>query len=222
MVRRLKKLCGLTVQATDGEAGTVDDLYFRDENWRIRYLVAATTSWFSNRRVLIAINALGRPYWEEQVVFPVDLTRTQVKNSPHIDLDKPVSEQQLVGLHAYYGWSTYKYRSGDQHLRSAKEVIGYHIRARDGGIGHVDDFLVDDAAWIIRYLIVDTRNWLPGRKVLISPRWIPEVSWRQKEVYADLTRDEIKSAPEWDPDSPLGREYETRLHEHYGRPPYWV
>jgi hypothetical protein len=122
----------------DGDAGTVDDLYFRDENWHIRYLVVKTPSGFANRRALIATNALERPQWEKQVVFPVDLTKAQVKNSPDIDLDKPVSEEQLVELHKYYGWSIYKYHSGDQHLRSAREVIGYHIQARDGGIGHWD------------------------------------------------------------------------------------
>ena len=111
---------------------------------------------------------------------------------------------------------------GDPHLRSTKEVAGYRIETTDGEIGHVEDFIVDDEDWAIRYVVVDTRNWLPGRKVLVSARWIPEVSWRRREVYVDLTQDEIKSAPEWDPDVPLDREYETRLHEHYGRPPYWV
>ncbi len=106
-------------------------------------------------------------------------------------------------------------------MRSTKEVTGYRIGATDGEIGHVEDFVVDED-WAIRYVVVDSRSWLPGKKVLISPRWISEVNWLQKEVYADLTRDEIKSAPEWDPDVPLDREYETRLHEHYGRPPYWV
>ncbi len=111
---------------------------------------------------------------------------------------------------------------GDPHLRSTKEVEGYYIRATDGEIGHVEDFVVDDEEWAIRYVVVDTRNWLPGRKVLVSPRWISHLSWPQKEVYVDLTRDETKSAPEWDPDAPLDRQYEMRLHEHYGRPPYWV
>ena len=69
---------------------------------------------------------------------------------------------------------------------------------------------------------VDTRNWLPGKKVLVSPRWVSEVSWNRREVYTDLESSEIKSAPEWDPDAPIDHEYEIRLHEHYGRPPYWL
>jgi len=111
---------------------------------------------------------------------------------------------------------------GDPHLRSTEEVAGYNIRATDGEIGHVEDFVVDDEEWAIRYVVVDTRNWLPGRKVLIPARRISAVGWPEREVYADLTREEIKSAPEWDPDALPDREYETRLHEHYGHPPYWV
>lgn len=111
---------------------------------------------------------------------------------------------------------------GDPHLRSTKEVAEYRIGATDGEVGHVEDFVMDDKEWAIRYVVVDTRNWLPGRKVLVSPHWISAVSWLEREVYVDLTQDEIKSAPEWDPDALPDREYETRLHEHYGRPPYWI
>ncbi len=111
---------------------------------------------------------------------------------------------------------------GDPHLRSTKEVAGYRIGAADGEVGHVEDFVVDDEEWAIRYLGVDTRNWLPGKKVLVSPRWVSEVSWTRREVYTDLESSEIKSAPEWDPDAPIDYEYEIRLHEHYGRPPYWL
>ncbi len=111
---------------------------------------------------------------------------------------------------------------GDPHLRSTREVEGYGINATDARVGHVEGFVVDDEGWEIRYVVVDTRDWLPGKKVLVSPRWISAVSWSQKEVYVDLTHDEIKGAPEWDPNAPPDREYETGLHEHYGRPPYWV
>jgi len=116
---------------------------------------------------------------------------------------------------------------GDPSLRSARDVTGYYIAARDGDIGHVDDFLVDDRAWAIRYLIVDTRNWWPGKKVALSPEWIKTVSWADSRVHVDLQREEITAAPEYDPSRPFEREYETRLFEHYdrrkdlGRRKYW-
>jgi hypothetical protein len=110
---------------------------------------------------------------------------------------------------------------GDSRLRSARDVMGYYIEATDGDIGHVDDFLIDDSEWAIRYMIVDTRNWWPGKKVLISPEWISQVSWPDSRVYVDLTREGVKTAPEYDPSRPVEREYETRLYRHHDRPSYW-
>ncbi len=110
---------------------------------------------------------------------------------------------------------------GDPHLRSTKEVIGYYIQAQDGDIGHVEDFIIDDETWQIRYIVVDTVNWWPGKKVLVSPQWIERLDWAQSKVYVDLRRETIKSAPEFDRSAPISREYEARLYRHYGRPGYW-
>lgn len=111
---------------------------------------------------------------------------------------------------------------GDPHLHSAGEVLGYAIRAKDGELGHVEDFLVDPADWALRYLVVDTRNWWPGRKVLLAPRWLGEVSWSAGEVTVDLTRQQIKDSPDYDPSGPVERGYEERLWAHHGQPGYWV
>jgi hypothetical protein len=110
---------------------------------------------------------------------------------------------------------------GDPHLRSTQEVTGYAIQARDGAIGHVEDFLLDDDTWAIRYMVVDTRNWWPGKQVLVAPQWITEVSWTQSAVTVDLSRDSIKRSPEYDPATMINRDYETRLYRHYSRPGYW-
>jgi hypothetical protein len=112
--------------------------------------------------------------------------------------------------------------SSDSHLRSSDAVEGYHIAAADGEIGHVDAFLVDDETWAIRYVEVATRNWWPGKKVLISPAWIERVSWLESDVRVGLTREAIRSAPEYLEAAPVSREYEYQLYLHYGRPPYWV
>lgn len=107
---------------------------------------------------------------------------------------------------------------GDPNLRSAKEVAGYHIEAADGDIGHVEDFLFDDADWSLRYFIVDTRNWLPGRKVLISTDWIERVSWEGHKTYVALLREEVRNSPEYKPAS-FNESDEADLHRHYGRTP---
>jgi hypothetical protein len=109
---------------------------------------------------------------------------------------------------------------GDQHLRSTREVAGYHIHARDGELGHVDDFIVDDETWAMRYMVIDTRNWWPGKHVLVAPQWIGAIDWDTSSVTVDLLRETIKQGPEYDP-AMLNRAYETALYRHYGRPAYW-
>ena len=101
-------------------------------------------------------------------------------------------------------------------------MTGYHIEASDGEIGHVEDFLVDDETWAIRYLEVDTRNGWPGKKVLVSPQWIESVSWPDSKVSVDLTRETIQNGPEWSESTTVTREYENRLYDYYDRSPYWT
>ncbi len=112
--------------------------------------------------------------------------------------------------------------AGTHVLRSADEVMGYHIEALDDAIGHVEDFIVDDESWKLRYIVVDTRNWLPGRKVLVAPDWIDSIRWVDQMVAVSLSREEISESPEFDPTVPINREYETRLYDYYGRPAYWA
>jgi hypothetical protein len=110
----------------------------------------------------------------------------------------------------------------DCHLRSTDEVDGYRIQAADGEIGHVEDFIIDDENWAIRYLIIDARNFWSGKKVLVSPKWIERVSWSESKVFVNLSRDTIKQSPEYTEESLLTRDYEDRLHRHYNRQGYWV
>lgn len=162
--------------------------------------------------------------------------------SPHIDLDKPVSRLHEVDYFNHYGWHYYwgggglwggwAYpgpladqpptspetggpEAGDPHLRSVGEVRGYHIQATDDEIGHVEDFVIDDETWQIKYMLVDTSNWWFGKKVLVSPEWIREVSWEDRKVDVDLSRETIKNGPEWDARAPIDREYEQKLNEYY-------
>jgi hypothetical protein len=106
-------------------------------------------------------------------------------------------------------------------LRSGSEVAGYSIRAMDGEVGRIEDFLLDDESWTIRYLIVETRDRRAGKRVLLAPRWLVDINWSDATADADLLRDEINSAPEYDPDAPLDRRYESALYDHYRRAPYW-
>jgi sporulation protein YlmC with PRC-barrel domain len=112
--------------------------------------------------------------------------------------------------------------SWDLHLRSTRAVSGYHIQAADGEIGHVEDFVIDDETWAIRYLVVNTRNWWPGKKILVSPKWFERVSWGESKVFVNLSRDTIQQSPDYTEESLLTREYEVGLHQHYQHKGYWV
>jgi hypothetical protein len=114
-------------------------------------------------------------------------------------------------------------RTKDTHLRSTRAIKGYGIEAADGGIGHIHGFVFDDAEWLIRYLVVDTRNWWPGgREVLIATHWLNHIDWIGSTVSTSLTRDEIKSSPVFNGLFPIDRSFEERLHKHYGRHEYWL
>ena len=109
---------------------------------------------------------------------------------------------------------------GDPHLQSMTDITGCHVQAADGTIGHVENFLIDDAAWDIRYLVVDTRNWWFGQHVLLSPFAVQRVDWASHEIRTGLTREHIKASPPWDPAAVIDRAYQESLHDHYGWPGY--
>jgi hypothetical protein len=107
---------------------------------------------------------------------------------------------------------------GDPHLRDMAAIVGYHIHATDGGIGHVENFLLDDISWAIHYMIMDTSNWWMGKHVLISPYAVSEISWDDQQVRLNTTRERVKASPVWDPLKEIDRVYARSLHGHYGWP----
>lgn len=106
MLRSVKDIEGLAIGAADAEIGHVKDFYFNDQAWVIRYLVVDAGTWLSSRRVLIPPIAIGHSDWAEQLLH-VSLTKNQVKNSPEIDTDKPVSKQHESAFSSYYGYPNY-------------------------------------------------------------------------------------------------------------------
>ena len=90
-----------------------------------------------------------------------------------------------------------------QMLRSLKEIKGYVLGAQDGDIGRCSDFLFDDRDWTVRYIVADTKKWLPGRKVIISPMSIGDADASSRTLSVSLTRAQIKDAPPLDDDAPV-------------------
>jgi hypothetical protein len=238
---------GYAIEASDGRLGTVSDLLFDDVAWIIRWLVVNPGHWLSSRQVLLPLSALGYP---DRTLrhFPVKLTMQQVKDSPDVDTDLPVSRQLEAKVHDYFGWDPYwsggffpmesgmatpfvaplysktRYpgradaqpKEGEPHLRSMATITGYHIHASDGGIGHVEDFLVDDAGWNIRYIKVDTRNWWPGERVLILPNSVREIDWSSKLVHINVSRQKVKDSPRYNPSITIDGAYEEKFLTYYG------
>jgi hypothetical protein len=249
MLRSIDEISGYTILALDGDIGRCQDFLFDDRSWVVRYMVARTARWLPGREVIVSPVFLQEPDWSSRQ-FPVRLTREQLEQAPPLEEHAPVSRQYEIDYHQYFAlpfywigndlWGTYPDPAGvihpverisppaseaqpveEGHLRSTAEVTGYHIATTTGDLGHVDDFLVDDETWALRYLVVDTRNWLPGRKVLVSPRWIDSIQWANEKVYVNLDSEAVKDSPEFDPSQPVNRRYEIELYDYYGRPHYW-
>jgi sporulation protein YlmC with PRC-barrel domain len=217
MERNIKSLIPYSIGATDGMIGEVEEFYFDDESWKIRYLIVKTGDWLAKRKVLISPDAIVKQQWKEGF-FPVSLTKEQVQNSPDIDTEKPVSRLQETALYGHYQWESYWgsgfYGGGslgvsmpfpsidrevliepdkdktpeDIHLRSTERVTGYHIHATDGEVGHVNDFIIDDQTWQIKAIVVDTHNWFGGKKMIIPIAHVVKIEWNDNLVFLAITK----------------------------------
>jgi uncharacterized protein YrrD len=242
-LRRVRDVTDLTIQATDGEIGSAQEVYFDDRSWAVRYLVVKTGGWLRGRQVLLAPAAIEE-IDDAQGTIRVALTKEQIEHSPPIDAAKPLSREYEEAYFRHFQWAPY-WEPGpttwsgsvpypgtppipidttlpadapkNPHLRTSNEVIGYDIRARDGAVGHVEDLVVDDKEWVVRYVEVDTKNWLPGKKVLLQTMRIDHISWIDRSVAVTLTRHTIESAPAYDPSQLITPEYEVQLFKYYGK-----
>ena len=106
----------------------------------------------------------------------------------------------------------------DPHLRSVAEVTGYAVAALDGDLGKIRDFIMNEASWQIHFAVVQTCGWFTSRKVLIAPGWIKSVSWADRHVHLNMSREAIRSSPPFNPSEPVNRSYEEKLYDYYGRP----
>ncbi|MDF3056282.1 MAG: PRC-barrel domain containing protein [Rariglobus sp.] len=236
-----KTIEGFKIQATDGAIGEVHDILFDDVEWTVRYFVVNTGSWFNRGQVLLSPESVSEIDRDGRSLV-VALKRQQVKDSPDVSSDLPVSRQEEERLRSYYAWPVYwggtglgdglggaispavlpsaaavwtlrasdradgaevppppareSEPPGDPHLHSTREIRGYGIEAMDGEIGHVEDLLVEDGHWAVHQLVVDTKNWWPGRKVAVSTYLIRDVRWSDREVSVNISRDELKQSPE--------------------------
>jgi uncharacterized protein YrrD len=251
MLRNINKLKGMPIFAADGEIGTVEYLFFDDEAWAIRYLVVNTGNWLTGRELLISPKSISHVNWVEggvnisltreqveqspdiDVLTPISrLQESALMNyydhpyywdnsefATMAPLSIPLQEAETSGETKVKIPVTPS--STDTRIRSTQTVTGYPIVATDEEFGHVEDFVIDDESWEIRYLVIATRNWWPGKKVIIAPQWINSVNWVDSKVHIDLTSEAIKNSPEFNETTLISREYENQLYNYYGHLGYW-
>jgi sporulation protein YlmC with PRC-barrel domain len=170
MLHKVRDLQGDAIHAEDGEVGSVDDLYFDDQGWDVHYLVVNARRLVPGRKYLVSPVSIDRERTLSEGDIRVELTREEIIRCPPA--------------------------ASGAHLCSSSQVIGYGIEARDGTIGKVADLVVDDETWAITDVLVDSRQWLPGRLLLVSPDMIERIDWPEKKVHLRLARGDILRAPE--------------------------
>ena len=235
-LHKLSSITGYHLHARDGEIGRLREVYFDDQHWTVRYFVVHTGSWLLGQDVLIVPSAVTAVD-DKSKRLEVDLTRDQIRHAPPVTTQMPVSRHYEHEYYRYYDWEPYW--SGDPllgpippvippapdekvkepehpHLRSSDEMNGYRMRAQDGEVGSVTDFVLEDPGWAVRYVEVDIGKWLPGKSVLFAPAWIEQIDWSEKAVTTNLRCDAIRTAPAYDASKVISRDYQLALYKHYG------
>jgi sporulation protein YlmC with PRC-barrel domain len=241
MLRNAKELEHYELRARDGMVGRVSDFFFDEQQWRVRYLAVETGGWLDRRKVLIAPEAVSRAEWDQRLLpvdLSMDQVRNSptidleqafsrhhesalrqyynwpvywgVAGFPEMGLPPPVEPAEAAQAAApaeTEGTAALR----EQHLHRIGAVRGDTVEAADGRVGHVEDFLIDDRSWEIRYLVVDTRNWWPGKIVAIAAQWVREVGRGEAKVHVDLTCTAIKDSPAYDPMKPMPPDYAGQL-----------
>jgi hypothetical protein len=195
LLHRAQKVIGAAIHAVDGEIGTLEDFYFEEGDWTVRYLLVDTGKWLSGKKVLLSPVDVKAPW--TMAAVPVSLTRDQVWHSPQFDPSRQLSPDDEEKTLRHYGHASPTGTGGTHHLRSTKESTGFHLHAADGEIGHVDDFLIGENSWKIRYLLVDTSNWIGGKSVVVASEALAGVDPDNGMLKVAATRDAVKHSPKF-------------------------
>ena len=214
MLQNIQQFYGKKLGAIDGHIGHVKDFYFDDQVWTIRYLVADTGPWLAGRLVLLPSHAFAAGAFEraeaaDNDILRVNLTRSQIEQSPSIDLHRPISRQYEEAYHRYYRWPFYwkggddhlttealwrdmpPQPEGDPHLRSTQAVTGYRVQATDGPVGSVTGLMIHGKDWKIRELIIKAAPEIADEELFLLPESVDRISYEEATVYSNLAQKDI-------------------------------
>jgi hypothetical protein len=246
MLNKADALKNYKLNSLDGVIGQVKEFYFDEKYWAIHYLVADTGNWLHAGQVLLSPYAQITAVRDKKLIA-VELTKKQIEDSPSLNNERPNPRQFEHVYYGYYGWPMYssgffiwgphasvildheQWRNSTQdskasnlHMHSTYGTSGLKIEAADQEIGKVEDFIIDDETWVIRYFIIEIRDGQLRKKTLLSPQWIERVSWNESRAFVNFPPKIITQAPEYTGEDLLTRDYETTLHRYYNRPEYWI
>ncbi|HDT14607.1 MAG TPA: PRC-barrel domain containing protein [Firmicutes bacterium] len=240
----LKNLIGYSVMTPEGDAGKIEDIFFDDISWSVRYYRVKAGNIIHKERFLISPSDIQEhPDWENRSIY-IKNEAEKINKSPDEGDDMLPGRETEEKIAKYYNWPVYwtgltygspvipalfndtqeekdTEKEKTSKLRSLKDFLKYDVEALDGELGSVYDVIIDDQNAKIMYFAVDTHKILPGKRVLITTTWAKETDWINGKLVTTLTKEEIKNSPEYDPSQPVNREYEEVLFDYYGRPRYW-
>jgi hypothetical protein len=215
MLQNIQQFYGKKLGAIDGHIGHVKDFYFDDQVWTIRYLVADTGPWLAGRLVLLPSHAFAAGAFEraeaaDNDILRVNLTRSQIEQSPSIDLHRPISRQYEEAYHRYYRWPFY-WKGGDDHLttealqeetlpqpgedphlRSTQAVTGYRVQATDGPAGSVTGLMIHGRDWRIREVIIKAAPEIANEEIFLLPENVDRIGYEEATVYINLAQNDIR------------------------------
>ena len=226
MLRSMKELFGYAVTATDGTIGKVEDFLFDETTHDVRYVVVDTGGWINRHHVLLAPAAFVSPRWPARD-FSIGITCDQVRSSPELVTDAPLSRRHEAAVHSHYEWVPYWLMHGhgaptahveEVALCRARQIIGYRLHATDYEFGHLSDFIIDDSSWCIPFLIADTEQWWPPQMSMVAMSAFRDINIVAEQVDIALTERLIRESPAYDPTTVAGRRHELVGYDYHGRP----
>jgi hypothetical protein len=234
MIRSFEKICGAQVKTTDGAKGTLQDIYFDDRSWKIRFIVVGTMFEHGERSVVAPPDAVAI---YDGTCLTLKLTNAELQIMPDAESSKPVSlhkreasrEQYNYNKDSLAGEDPHEESSGirrgrsdvrektecDSHLRSCRYISRYKLIASDGHAGSIRDFLIDDSLWLIRFAVAQVGMANDNCEILLGPQLIENVEWALEAIKIPLTSNNILSKPRFFADRHLDVSYESLVNDMY-------
>lgn len=196
MIITATQVWGCRLHTSDGKQARVRDLLFDDRTWRIEYIVVKLPHLLAEDVLLRPSQTSGTAWASRALETP--LSMDEVRAAPALLSNPPVAKQgelatvQMVAWEAYWtGLFDRMPKFGDPHLRNMGAITGHRVLGIDSKVGWIDNFVIDDEDWSVRYLVVRLGPRRNGRRVVVEPEVVGTISWPTRSVSLKLPRDAI-------------------------------